>query len=96
MKVYLDRNHCDIHNAGCESCFGGRVAIHFGGQQGVIDIDVAGCILEVKEEEDRDNITFFVADRDGEDKVLKVNKDNWPDAYDSWMDLYAKQHAENK
>lgn len=93
MKVYLDRTHCSIHQPACDSCFGGRLAIHFGAQQGIIDIDVAGCVMEIQEEEDHENITFYVHDRDGEDKVLNVDKENWPDGYNSWMDLYGKQQA---
>ena len=92
MKVKIDRNHCGVHQAGCDSCFGGRIAINFGyttGTQG--DMDLAGCVLEVLDEEKKDEITFFIKDRDGSDKTLIVDKENWPDAYESWLDLYDKE-----
>ena len=95
MKVFLDRNHCNIHQAGCESCFGGRVEVFFGGRPYGPEMDVAGCVMEIQDEEEREQVTFFIKDRDGSDKTMEVNKENWPDAYDSWMTLYAEQ-MENK
>lgn len=91
MKVYLDRNHCAIHQAGCESCFGGRVEVFFGGREHGLDMDVAGCVMRLEDEDNKDIVTFFISDRDGEDKVLKVTQENWPDAYNSWMELYQEQ-----
>ena len=94
MKVYLDRNHCNVYNSGCESCFGGRIEVHFGERLFGPEMDVGGCVMEVTEEDDRDTVTFFIKDRDGQDKTLAVNKENWPDAYDSWMKLYEEQQKE--
>jgi hypothetical protein len=94
MKVYLDRNHCEIYQAGCESCFGGRVEVFFGENKYAPGWDVAGCVMKIDEEDKKDTITFFMKDRDGQDKVLDVNQENWPDAYQSWMQLYEKQQAE--
>jgi hypothetical protein len=94
MKVYLDRNHCSVYQPGCESCFGGRVEVFFGERTYGLDMDVAGCVMEIAEEDDRESVTFFIKDRDGSDKELVVNKENWPDAYESWMTLYEKQHAD--
>ena len=94
MKVYLDRNHCDVYNAGCESCFGGRIEVFFGDRSFGPEMDVAGCVMDIKEEDKKEKITFYIKDRDGSDKVLNVDKENWPDAYDSWMDMYEKQKTE--
>ncbi|MFC1936586.1 hypothetical protein ACFLYP_02840 [Chloroflexota bacterium] len=93
MKVYIDRNHCDIYQAGCESCFGGRVEFFFGGREFGLDMDVGGCVMEIEEEDERDQLSFYIKDRDGEDKELHIDRENWPEAYDSWMQLYEKQQA---
>ncbi|MEK6256664.1 MAG: hypothetical protein N2C13_05020 [Chloroflexota bacterium] len=85
MKVHMDRNHCQLSLAACESCFGGRILLK--------EFDMEGCVMKIEEEEDKENITFYIKDRDGEDKVLYVNADNWPDAYDSWFLMYEKQHT---
>ena len=82
MKVYMDRNHCARWQAACDSCFGGRVVIK--------EFDLEGCVMDVIED-DQEEITFYIKDRDGEDKVLVVNEKNWPEAYDSWQDLWEKQ-----
>lgn len=94
MKVYMDRNHCETYQAGCESCFGGRIEVHFGDRDFGPDLDVGGCVMKITEEDRQDTVTFFIKDRDGSDKELVVNKQNWPDAYDSWMQLYEQQQAE--
>lgn len=93
MKVYLDRNHCPVHQAACDSCFGGKIEMFFSGVVNLDDFRVTGCVLKLEEEENLDEITFYMKDRDGEDKVLIVNQENWPDAYNSWVDLYEKQQA---
>jgi hypothetical protein len=36
-------------------------------------------------------ITFFIKDRDGIDKTLVVNEDNWDTAYDSWLKAWEEQ-----
>ena len=46
MKVYLDRNHCGVHQVACESCFGRRVEIDIGKIHG-LDMNMAGCALEI-------------------------------------------------
>ena len=95
MKVYVDRNHCGVYQTACESCFGGRIQVHFGDRpEGLDVVEVAGCVLEIKDEEDRDNITFIIKDRDGSQKELRVDQENWPEAYDSWLMLYEKQQSE--
>ncbi|MDH5605743.1 MAG: hypothetical protein OEY93_02540 [Anaerolineae bacterium] len=91
MKVYIDRNHCTVHQSACESCFGGRIEVHFTGSSSTSSLEVAGCVMEIDEEDDLKNITFFIQDRNGMDKILKVDENNWPEAYDSWIRLYEKQ-----
>ncbi|MDH3944714.1 MAG: hypothetical protein OEV06_11525, partial [Anaerolineae bacterium] len=80
-----DRNHCQLWQAACESCFGGRVMLK--------DFDIEGCVMKIEEEGDTKNISIFMHDRDGTDKELLINEENWPDAYNSWMLLYEKQQA---
>lgn len=84
MKVYMDRNLCSRWQAGCDSCFGTRV------ERGEFILD--GCVLEVLED-DCDDFTLYIKDRDGTDKTLIVNEENWPEAYDSWQQLWEKQQA---
>ena len=62
--------------------------------EGMDVIEVAGCVVEIEDEENRDNITFFIKDRDGTEKQLEVNQENWPDAYDSWLLMYEKQQVD--
>lgn len=93
MKVYLDRNHCSVYQAACDSCFGGKIEMVFSGVVNLDDFRVTGCALKLEEEEYLDEITFYMKDRDGKDKVLIVNRENWPEAYNSWVDLYEKQQA---
>ncbi len=85
MKVYMDRNHCSRHQAACESCFGGRIMLK--------EFDMGGCVMEIQEEQDKENITFYIKDRDGGDKTLYVTSENWPDAYNSWLLLWEEQQA---
>ena len=86
MKVYMDRNLCERWIAGCESCFGVRA------EKGEFLLD--GCVLDVVDEDKRDEIVCYIKDRDGEDKVLTINEDNWAEAFDSWQQLLEKQMAE--
>ena len=85
MKVYMDRNHCQLSQAACESCFGGRIILK--------DFDIEGCVMKIEEEDDKDNITFYIHDRNGTDKELYVNDENLPDAYNSWLLLWTEQQA---
>jgi hypothetical protein len=93
MKVYLDRNHCKIDGAACESCFAGRIEKHF--SESIFDeMDVGGCVMKIEEEDKHEDIMFYINDRDDKDKLLHVTKDNWPEAYDSWMTLYETQNIQ--
>jgi len=85
MKVYLDRNYCIRWSAACESCFANHLVSG--------TFDTTDCVLDVVEDEDP-QITFFMRDRDKEQKLLVVDENNWADAYDSWMLLYEKQQAD--
>jgi hypothetical protein len=85
MKVYMDRNLCNRWIAGCESCFGVRV------EKGEFLLD--GCVLDVMDADNRDEIICHIKDRDGEDKILTITQDNWAEAFDSWQQLLAKQTA---
>jgi hypothetical protein len=69
----------------CESCFGWHL-------DHLMENDFlpSTCTLEW-DDECRDEITFFVHDKDGNDRTLVVNQENWADAYESWSRLLAKQ-----
>lgn len=68
MKVYMDRTHCDVHQPACESCFGGRIELHFTQGPGLTALEVAGCVMEIKEEDEKSEITFFIHYRDGTER----------------------------
>lgn len=53
----------------------------------------SACMVEW-DKEDPDEITFIMRNKEGEDKVLVVNQENWPDAYDSWAQLLETQEIE--
>ncbi len=44
----------------------------------------------------RDEIVFYIHDRDGKEKELVVNDKNLLEAMDNWMDAYAHQQGEKK
>lgn len=85
MKVYMDRTKCPCWQASCERSFGWRLTRILDG-----DALLGGCIYAY-EEDNQNRITFFIHDHDN-DKVLKVDDKNWPDAYDSWLHLWQQQH----
>ncbi|MDH5506418.1 MAG: hypothetical protein OEZ02_04290 [Anaerolineae bacterium] len=87
MKVYMDRNHCDLWQASCESCFGRKIILK--------EFDIEGCVMKILEEENKSEITFYIKDRNGSDKVLYVNQENWPDAYNSWLLLWEQQQTKD-
>ena len=84
MKVYMDRTKCTCWQAACESSFGWRLTHLREGQA-----YLGGCMFAF-EEDGRQSTTFLIHDNDG-DKVLKVNDQNWPEAYDSWLLLWQRQ-----
>ena len=83
MKVFMDRNLCNRWDASCETCFGLRV------EKGEFLLD--GCVLDVIDADNRDEIVCYIKDRDSEDKVLTITPDNQAEAFDSWQQLLEKQ-----
>ena len=88
MKVYLDRESCPTWQGACESCFGWHLEQLMDG-----DFQPSACMVEW-DDECRDEITFFMRDKEGKDRVLVVNQENWSDAYDSWSKLLEAQEKE--
>lgn len=82
MKIVLDQRTCACWEPACETHFGW----HFLREE-VTPVD---CTVEM-EDDDNQEITFFIKDRDGSSKVLVVNKDNWATAYDSWRIAWEQQ-----
>ncbi|HBY97670.1 MAG: hypothetical protein M5U01_37275 [Ardenticatenaceae bacterium] len=85
MIVYMDRQWCSCWQAACEATFGWKLLYR--------DFGPGGCMVET-EEDGRPELTFYIKDRDGVDKVLVVTEENWADAYDSWLLLWQRQERE--
>jgi hypothetical protein len=85
MKIYLDRRYCTSWAAPCEQCF----SWHYLGDE----IRPNYCMVELVED-GRPERTFYIKDRDGVDKILVVDEDNWADVHDSWMLMWEKSHEE--
>ncbi len=84
MKIVLDRRSCNCYEPACETHFGW----HFLREE-ITPID---CVIEMTED-GREDLTFLILDRDGVDKTLLVNKNNKPEAYDSWLKAWEEQQA---
>jgi hypothetical protein len=84
MKVVLDRRSCKCHEPACEAHFGW----HFLREE----ITPVDCTLEITDDQ-RPETTFLIMDRDGVDKTLVVNADNWAEAYDSWLLAWKRQQT---
>jgi len=84
MKIILDRRGCNCWDAPCETHFGW----HFLREE-VTPID---CTAEMVDD-GKSEITFYILDRDGVDKILVVDESNRAEAYDSWRSAWEKQHA---
>ncbi|MGD2157216.1 MAG: hypothetical protein PVG32_10110 [Anaerolineales bacterium] len=84
MKIYLDRRGCSCWVGACETCF----SWHYLGEEVLPNY----CLLEVIEDR-RPERTFLIKDRDGVDKVLVVDEDNWPEVHDGWTLVWERQHA---
>jgi len=82
MKVVLDQRSCKCWDPTCDAHFGW----HFLRQE-ITPID---CTVEV-EDDGKAEITFYIKDRDGSDKVLVVNEQNRGEASDSWRLALEKQ-----
>lgn len=87
MKIVLDRRSCKCWDAACETHFGW----HFLRDE-VTPID---CTVEISED-NKQEITFLIKDRDGSDKILIVDETNKGEAYDSWCLAWAKQQTEHE
>jgi len=82
MKIVLDRRVCICYEPACETHFGW----HFLREE-VTPVD---CTVEISDD-GRPERTFLILDRDGLDKVLVVDQNNWAEAYDSWQLAWEKQ-----
>ena len=87
MEINLDLSTCPTWMSACESCFGWHLA-----QWTSNESQPSACTLNW-DDECRDEITFIVHDKDGNDRTLVVNQENWAEAYESWSRLLAKQEA---
>ena len=84
MKVILDRRGCNCWDAPCETHFGW----HFLREE----LTPVDCTAEVIDD-GKDEITFYILDRDGVDKILVVDEGNRAEAYDSWRTAWEKQQT---
>jgi hypothetical protein len=84
MKITLDRRNCNCWQPACESHFGW----HFLRNE-VTPID---CTIEILDDS-QETRTFIIKDRDGVDKQLIVDEQNWADAYDSWQLAWEAQQS---
>ena len=84
MKITLDRRACICWNPACETHFGWHLL-----RDEITPID---CVVEMADDGSPD-LTFFVKDRDGTDKVLVVNETNRGVAYDSWLQAWEQKQS---
>jgi hypothetical protein len=84
MKIVLDRRSCKCWDAACET--------HFGWHFLRDEVTPVDCTLEIAED-DNQEITFHIKDRDGSDKILIVDETNRGEAYDSWQLAWEKQQT---
>jgi len=91
MQISIDRTTCNCWEGACESCFGWRLLKLM--EEG--EPHPATCHVESSADGSPD-FTFYVHDKDQQDKVLRIDKSNWTEAYESWPELLRKQQAETK
>jgi hypothetical protein len=84
MKITLDRRNCNCWQPACESHFGWYFL-----RDEVTPID---CTIEILDDH-QETRTFIIKDRDGVDKQLIVDEQNWADAYDSWQLAWEAQQS---
>ena len=84
MKIILDRRGCPLWNCACESDF----SSHYLGPE----VIPTYCLLEMIDDACPER-TFVIKDKDGVDKVLVVDQQNWADAHDSWFLAWEKQQT---
>ena len=85
MRIVLDRRSCNCWDAACETHFGW----HFLREE-VTPVD---CTVKMVDD-GRQEVTFQIKDRDGIDKKLVVDQDNYAEAYDSWQLAWEQQQAQ--
>jgi hypothetical protein len=83
MKIVLDSRSCNCWDPACETHFGW----HFLREE----ITPVDCTVEMVDD-GREELTFFIKDRDGSDKVLVVDESNRAAAYDSWRQAWEQQN----
>ena len=85
MKIFLDRSVCNCWESACESDFAdkflGKEVLH------------SACTVFIEDEEHKDEIIFFIKDRDGTEKEFVVNDENLNEAIDSWFAAYEEQQT---
>ena len=86
MKIVLDRRSCNCWDPACETHFGWHFL-----RDVVTPVDCTVLMVD----DGKEQITFFIKDRDEVDKVLVVDEDNRADAHDSWLTAWEKQQSEN-
>ena len=86
MKIILDRDSCNCWDGACESCFGWRLQQLM--EKG--EMHPSSCHISAQDD-GQPSFTFHIHDRDGKDKRLVINQDNWAEAYESWLELLARQ-----
>ena len=84
MKIVLDRRNCKCWDAACESHFGS----HFLGKE----ITPVDCTIEMTDD-GRQEVTFYIMDRDGIDKELVIDESNRGEAWDSWRLAWEQQQS---
>ena len=82
MKITLDRRSCNCWQPACEA--------HFGNHFLQDEISPVECLIETQDD-GKSDLTFFILDRDGVDKVLVIDESNRSDAIDSWRLAWEKQ-----
>jgi hypothetical protein len=85
MKLYLDRRNCNSWAAACETCF----SWHYMRDE----VEPNYCLYDLVDD-GRPERTFYIKDRDGVDKILVVDENNWQDVYEGWILDWEKEHLE--
>ena len=87
MKIVLDRRSCNCWDAACEA--------HFDWHFLRPEITPVDCTVEMVDDGSSE-VTFFIKDRDGTDKVLVVDDTNRAEARDSWLLAWERQQSGKK
>ena len=82
MKIVLDRRSCGCWDQACET--------HFGWHFLRDEVTPVDCTLQIVDD-GRPERVFVILDRDGIDRTLVVDENNWADAYDSWRLVWEQQ-----